>query len=240
MQGLPIDQKGVKETKYHPVSAEGVLVGYEHDNFNYLIFDLKTKKLVTSHDVTFVEDEFPFELEKPIISTNSTTQKKTVKYKFFDDTNEESGSDTEVRVTPNSVTDPPDLDRSVNQNSQDPSLRVTPSSVRLESTTEGRDSVTLDPTIPLSAPPYETLSSPEPDINQLPPTPQVRASRRIKNKTVSYRGMCNLAEITHNNPTFDCLPQVFNASALPFNDEPPKSLKSALTSFDGKHWQKAC
>lgn len=49
-------RKELRETKYHPVSAEGVLVGYEHDNFNYLIFDLKTKKLVTSHDVTFVED----------------------------------------------------------------------------------------------------------------------------------------------------------------------------------------
>lgn len=51
--------KEVRHSKFEPVSSEGVLVGYDQDNFNYQIFDLSTQKVVMSHDATFEENVFP-------------------------------------------------------------------------------------------------------------------------------------------------------------------------------------
>lgn len=67
-----------------------------------------------------------------------------------------------------------------------------------------------------------------------------RISSRNKGKQKSYRGMCNLAELINDSPVFECLPQVFSTQSLPSIDSPPKSLKSALSSYDSSDWMKAC
>lgn len=53
-------RKELWSSKFEAVAAKGVLVGFEQDNYNYLIYNLNTKKNHISHDVTFDEEVFPF------------------------------------------------------------------------------------------------------------------------------------------------------------------------------------
>lgn len=46
------------------MATEGVLVGFEDDNFNFHIFDTKTKKVVITHNATFNESVFPFKSQE--------------------------------------------------------------------------------------------------------------------------------------------------------------------------------
>lgn len=45
--------KPLRDSKFLEVSSEGVLVGFDHDNFNYLVYDLADRKVHVSHHVTF-------------------------------------------------------------------------------------------------------------------------------------------------------------------------------------------
>lgn len=58
-------RKENRENKYAPVTSEGVLVGYTDDNFNFKIYDLKSRKIIITNDVTFFEDIFPFRGDSP-------------------------------------------------------------------------------------------------------------------------------------------------------------------------------
>lgn len=69
--------------------------------------------------------------------------------------------------------------------------------------------------------------------------PQPRTSSRTKGKNISYRGMCNSAEIV-DEPSFDCLPAAFSSSNFGRTYDAPKSLKSALQMYDGHDWLEAC
>lgn len=69
---------------------------------------------------------------------------------------------------------------------------------------------------------------------------QQRVSGRNKGKQVSYRGMCNMAVIDNNEPAFNCLPETFSTQSIPSTDNPPKSLKMALSTYDGPEWMAAC
>lgn len=53
-------RKELRLSKFQESSSEGVLVGYDDDNFNLQVYDLSTRRIHLSHDVTFDEDNFPF------------------------------------------------------------------------------------------------------------------------------------------------------------------------------------
>lgn len=62
-QAFRFIRKELRQSKYSPVSSQGVLVGYDHNNFNYHVYDLQDRKVFISPHVTFVEDVFPFRLK---------------------------------------------------------------------------------------------------------------------------------------------------------------------------------
>lgn len=53
-------RKEVWQSKFSPISSEGVLLGFTEENFNYRVYSLAEKKVIITHYVTFHEDEFPF------------------------------------------------------------------------------------------------------------------------------------------------------------------------------------
>lgn len=59
-------RKELRGGKFEPVSRDGVLLGFSDDNFNFIVLDLVTNKIVISHDVHFQESTFPFRKEEPI------------------------------------------------------------------------------------------------------------------------------------------------------------------------------
>lgn len=75
------------------------MVGYDQDNFNYLIFDLQTHKLHTSHNVTFNKSRFPF--FKTVDPSNpSRNLQGAVKYRLLDDSDDDDDYILKSRVTP--------------------------------------------------------------------------------------------------------------------------------------------
>lgn len=50
----------IKGSKFSPVSSHGVLVGFDEDNYNYHIYDMKSQKIIVTHHASFDENTFPF------------------------------------------------------------------------------------------------------------------------------------------------------------------------------------
>ena len=80
-------RKELRHSKFSEVSSEGVLVGFDQDNFNYLVYNLGDKKIYNSHHVMFNKHKFPF-LDSSSPKT-STPQLLPVRFTFFDDEDEE-------------------------------------------------------------------------------------------------------------------------------------------------------
>lgn len=78
-------RKELRQSEFYPVSSEGVLVGFDQDNFDYLIFDLQSCKIHTSHNVTFNKSQFPFDKSTDLASNSHNT----VKYQFMDDSEDD-------------------------------------------------------------------------------------------------------------------------------------------------------
>lgn len=89
-------RKELRGSKFTPVSSIGVLVGYDEDNFNYLIYDLEDIKTHITPHVTFDEDSFPFSTEDNSQRLTTDEVNKGVKILFF-----ESDSDPEDEVDTN-------------------------------------------------------------------------------------------------------------------------------------------
>lgn len=53
-------RKELRDTKFAAVASEGALLGFEDNNFNYHVYDLKSRKVVVTHNAKFDEDVFPF------------------------------------------------------------------------------------------------------------------------------------------------------------------------------------
>ena len=212
-------RKEIRLSKYHPVSAEGVLVGYDQDNFNYLIYDLASRKLIMSHDVTFLENEFPFDKSSMVDKANSgpvsaaQTPQPFVKLQFFDESDHEEEGTSESEVTPRAADDPVST-QLLSPGTVDRIKEVTPLN-ELENSVDN--------------------SQPNP-----PSRAPVRSSTRNKGKTISYKGMSHHVSVEAVIHTFDCLPAVFSTTAIGSVDDTPRSLKSALQSYDGRDWLDAC
>lgn len=163
-------RKEIRASKFHPVSADGVLVGYDQGNFNYQIYDLNTRKICTSHDVTFFENEFPLEktLTKTIEQSEVNSQQHNVKVLFSEDSNDDGEETEEPRVTPKAPKDP----------DHSPSTSTKPVESASEVTPPSDDRVEADEN-------HINLHShnpQEPDELELPP----RKSSRTKGKQISY------------------------------------------------------
>lgn len=52
-QAFSLIRKDVRESNFSQVSQEGVLVGFEDDNFNYHVYEFKTRKVIITHHATF-------------------------------------------------------------------------------------------------------------------------------------------------------------------------------------------
>lgn len=206
-------RKETRHSKFEPVSSEGVLIGYDQDNFNYLIYALTSRNVVMSHDVTFEEDVYPM---KKIIDQNAPTtpSKKTqVKTSYFDEEEETEEPHLSSNTLPRPVISSP------RDNSE-----VTPLSESVRETQDPQPCA------------EDVTEDPRPDEQLNPP----RTSSRLRTKQVSYRGMCNVAELFSEKTFFDCLPEAFSSACVPPFDEVPKSLKSAKSMYDGSEWMKAC
>lgn len=55
-----IIRKPNRQNKYDAITKTGILLGFVTDNFNYRVYDLDTKRIITTHDVKFRENYFPF------------------------------------------------------------------------------------------------------------------------------------------------------------------------------------
>lgn len=53
-------RKELRHGKFSPVSRSAILIGYAEQNRNYIVFIPETNNILTSHDVSFQEDTFPF------------------------------------------------------------------------------------------------------------------------------------------------------------------------------------
>jgi hypothetical protein len=83
-QAFRLIRKELRESKFSPVSSEGVLVGFEQDNFNYLIYDLAENKCFISHHATFNESVYPFRQKNLSIESS----KDIVRSTFFEEDDE--------------------------------------------------------------------------------------------------------------------------------------------------------
>lgn len=114
-------RKEVRGSKFGPVSSQGVLMGFDEDNFNYHIYDLSSHTIITTHHATFNENSFPFKDQKS--SNSSLTQSSPnsgVNIQFFDDESEdehlEDARDEQLPTVPPEIEDSsiPEHDQSVN------------------------------------------------------------------------------------------------------------------------------
>lgn len=217
-------RKALHRSKFHPVSSKGVLVGFDQDNYNFLIYDLDTQKAYMSHDVTFDENHFPFNKSSEKDSESTLDQTERVEIQFEDDSDEEVGERSSVKmVTPS--TD--DTQNSSHLHNLDDKHSEEHS--REKGVTPRGESV-----------PDNVGSDNEKSTHQEISETQQQVSTRSKGKQVLYCGMCNMAKVSSNSPVFNCLRTAFSNQALPSSNSPPKSLKSALNSYDGPEWMKAC
>ena len=99
-QSFRLIRKELRDSKFSPVTSEGVLVGYDQDNFNYLIYDLSERKIRISHDVKFKEDHFPF---INIEENSNRPDNQRVRVQYFDDDEDQDRVD-EVTPHTNPVT----------------------------------------------------------------------------------------------------------------------------------------
>lgn len=75
--------------KFGPVSSQGVLLGFDEDNFNYHIYGLGSHTIIITHHATFNENCFPFKDQLYSSSPSSPPVNSGVKIQFFDDESDE-------------------------------------------------------------------------------------------------------------------------------------------------------
>lgn len=90
-------RKELRSSKFEPVSSEGILVGFDQDNFNYQIFDLTSQKIIMSHDVTFDESQFPYSTSTPNQNHNDPAAVK-LEFTLEDDSDDDLEGVTPLRV----------------------------------------------------------------------------------------------------------------------------------------------
>lgn len=193
-------------------------MGYDTDNFNYQVYDLGTRKVIMSHDVTFDENVFPFQnnnVDKDPQDGITHNPDDRSRYNLFNLSDDECDDD-EGEVS-----------------NHTPPQEKTTESIPEETTAPPRASTPQLGVTPLIE--QESVSS-EPNVLG---TGQ-RTSLRNRGKGVLYRGMCKMACIEGGDPSFDCLPEAFSTVKISAQDLTPKSLKSALSAYDASSWREAC
>lgn len=210
-------RKEIRNSKYSPVTSEGVLVGYNQDNFNYQIFDLAEKKIFMSHDVKFNETTFPF--SKQVSQSQSSSDR--VQMTYFDEDEDESTDLTNENTTHTSQNIP----------NHELAGLVDELTTRTDSEPPG---------------PTHREEQINPHVENSPligqqgserNTSDTRRSSRQRN-TVSYKGMCSMAELMDDSPMFDCLPEAYSIGNP--TSTAPKLFKKAMESSDGDQWRIAC
>lgn len=118
-QAFRLIRKELRQSEFSAVSSEGILVGFVQDNFNYLIYDLKDKKLHLTHHATFNENHFPFQSISDDCVEITDNDSRTRGF-YFDEDNEdtlinndnnepaEPLSDPSLLATPHESTSVPD------------------------------------------------------------------------------------------------------------------------------------
>lgn len=80
-QAYQLIRKELRVTKYTPVASPGVLVGYEQDNYNFHIYDVKDRRIYITPHGTFDESIFPFVTQEE----SEMSRSGLVKSFYFDD-----------------------------------------------------------------------------------------------------------------------------------------------------------
>lgn len=236
-------RKEVRESKYLPISSEGILLGFTEDKFNYRVYNLSTRKTVVSHDVTFHENVFPFrkiynnpDLPSDWLTVTSppSTQSSCTQH------NPNPVSTPSVKVTPTEFDEPVGVEATGEmtsppeaEHSGDMPVPVVDCQARGEMTDQvGGDAESCDDDNAVNPPPgmppeirlnNQPHSKPPPTH---PPAPEARqASRNVGNRK-SYKGMT--ADFTSNSlgACFDVLPAQCCGAVI--TEDNPKSFKKAM------------
>lgn len=111
--------------KFEDRGRAGVFVGYPHGQKGYRVYDLLEKKIVTSRDVKFVENNYPFKLVQLDGSSSKITDELTADY----GKDEEVESSQTSQATSTSSNAPNELHEDVDTDLDHNNVRETPNNV---------------------------------------------------------------------------------------------------------------
>lgn len=218
-------RKEVRESKYSPVSSIGILVGFTEDNFNYRVYDFDSRKIITSHHVSFDENSFPCLKQNPdpwlpddFLTPSGATEDPvtpllpTPRLEVVE-SEEDHGDLTAEGETTETVED----------NSHQ---SVTPVII----TDDAQQSMPRTQELPVN----ESSLVPLP----VPPTLSIRSSTRLRGAIPSYKGMASNWDDQNLADCFNILPSAFSGSVI--NSGVPRSFKKAMQSSDKDLWMDAC
>lgn len=210
-------RKETRDSKFSPVSQEGMLVGFEEDNFNFHIYDFKTRKILITHHATFDESVFPYASRSDSTEDSALRQDAQPVNQFFDD---ESDSDSLVETDQRKSTRTADeeLDTGV------PNEQVVEESEEIvEGTSQSIDNA---------------------DVRRSSRNTGSRISYRgmttLSNISDHYAQCLSaeVIEISQLSQMFNCLPLECHSVNLDLTY--PKSFSKAVSGPDGKRWMQAC
>lgn len=204
-------RKEARESKFDQVATEGVLVGFEDDNFNFHVYDMKTIKLIITHNARFNKSVFPFiNQSTPPTEDNTPTMIGQAPPQFFDD-NSDTDSDGEM-IPPKSQPNP------------EKAVVAPPDTIVCPNGQANASQILLTPT-PISR------SSKRP-VGKIPNYGGMNAEHSDYDLTVQHGQ--TVIKMSALAAQFDCLLERLNTSAV--NLTSPKSFKKATRGAEGEKW----
>lgn len=213
-----LTRKEIRQGKFAPVSKSAILIGYAEQNRNYIVFIPENNTILTSHDVTFREDTFPFH-----------------RLKSFDISHLSAADDNPASLTYTNNT----TDSSMTPSHHTPDDFLLPDPIH---TTPDTD---LPP--PQDQPPdlhHNPLDNPPDDADNPPArNPLPRRSSRERRPTDRYRPAASPA-FWHDDHSFisPASGQAYAYATTPTVRllQEPHNYRSAMSSQDHVHWTAAC